>query len=233
MNRSGQWQSKPGNWDVLHAEQVFPSDNNWGIPTLPHVPISKVPAFLTPYRQRIRANQPPDDGAPHFFLDDYRFETVWSRPNKALQALSPYPTLLSPDFSLYRDYPLSLQLWNVYRNRWCGCFWVHHGFTVIPTVSWSDHRSYDFCFAGIARYSVVAIGTVGVDLRHPLDRRLFLDGFGQMVKRIQPSLVLSYGPVPEECRQWAEVVCYPTRWQNIRAARRDSPMRKRLVAHGG
>jgi hypothetical protein len=223
---SHRWQSKPGSWDVLHAEQLFPSHNDWGIPTLPHVPMSKMPTFLIPYRQRIRANAPPDDGAVHFFLDDYRFETVWSRPHKALQALFPYPTLLSPDFSLYRDYPLSLQLWNVYRNRWCGCFWVQQGFTVIPTVSWSDHRSYDFCFAGIPRHSVVAIGIVGVDLRHPLDRRLFLDGFCQMVDKLQPSLVLSYGPMPAECRRWAEILCYPTRWQNIRAARRDSSIQK-------
>ena len=164
---SKRWASKPGSWDVLHAEQQFATDNEWGIPTLPHVALGKVPAFLIPYRQRIRAKQAPVDGCPHFFLDDYRFETVWSRPHKALQALSPYPTLLSPDFSLHRDYPLTLQLWNVYRNRWCGCFWGQQGFTVIPTVSWSDHRSYPFCFAGITRHSVVAMGTVGVDLHHP------------------------------------------------------------------
>src|SRR5690606_139839 len=78
-----------------------------------------------------------------------RFETVWSRPRKALEALAPYTTLLSPDFSLYRDWPLLLQMWNVYRNRWCGAFWQRQGFTVIPTVSWSTAESVEFCFLGV------------------------------------------------------------------------------------
>ena len=165
-------------------------------------------------------------------LSGNRFETVWSRPRKALSALAPYPTLLSPDFSLYRDYPLTLQLWNVYRNRWCGAFWAEQGFSVIPTISWSDYHSYDFCFAGIPRHSVVAIGTVGVDLDKSLDRQLFIAGFHQMVERLRPTAVLCYGQAPTECRQIVEVVCYPTRWQNIRQARRDSPMRSKMRANG-
>ncbi|HFE67257.1 MAG TPA: DUF4417 domain-containing protein [Chloroflexi bacterium] len=114
---TGRWQSKPGSFDALHAAQVFPSGNEYGIPDLLHTSADRVPAWLVPYRQRIRVNESLDDGAVHFFLDDYRFETVWNRPRKALEALRPYTTLLTPDFSLYRDWPLTLQLWNVYRNR--------------------------------------------------------------------------------------------------------------------
>jgi hypothetical protein len=146
---SHRWQSKPGRFDALHALERFPSDNELGIPCLAHVSPETLPAWLAPYRTRIRDSEPPDDGAVHFFLEDYRFETVWSRPRKALEALAPYTTLLSPDFSLYRDWPLMLQMWNVYRNRWCGAFWQSRGFTVIPTVSWSTAESYDFCFLGL------------------------------------------------------------------------------------
>jgi hypothetical protein len=123
------------------------------------------PAWLVPYRQRIRVNEPLDDGAVHCFLDDYRFETVWTRPYKALSALRLYTTLLSPDFSLYREWPLTLQLWNVYRNRWCGRFWQSQGFRVIPTVSWSTAASYDFCFLGVPKRGVVAVSAVGVKQR--------------------------------------------------------------------
>jgi hypothetical protein len=179
-----------------------------------------VPAWLAPYRTRIRAGEPPDDGAVHFFLDDYRFETVWSRPRKALEALAPYTTLLSPDFSLYRDWPLMLQMWNVYRNRWCGAFWQSQGFTVIPTVSWSTAESYDFCFLGLSRRSVVALSAVGVRLEDPLERYLFEEGFREMVARLEPAVVLSYGPLPAGCRELVEVVEYPTRWTGIRQARR-------------
>ncbi len=216
---SHRWQSKPGSFDSLHANCCYPSDNSYGIPLLEQTPLARIPVWLAPYRQRIRANEPLDDGAVHFFLDDYRFETVWKRPFKALSPLSPYQTVLTPDFSLYREWPLMLQLWNTYRNRWCGRFWQEQGFNVIPTISWSTAESYAFCFFGVPRRSVVAVGTVGTG-REPLARQLFIDGFRQMVERLEPTAVLSYGPVPAVCHTLVEIVTYPTRWTTIRAARR-------------
>ena len=218
---SHRWQSQPGNFDRLHAAQLFPSDNQYGIPTLQHTPVSQIPAWLVPYRQRIRVNEPLDDGAVHFFADDYRFETVWNRPVKALEALAPYRMVLTPDFSLYRDWPLMLQLWNTYRNRWCGRFWQEEGYSVIPTISWSTAESYDFCFLGVPRRSVVAVSAVGVNLDAPLEYRLFVDGFTEMVQRLEPLVVLSYGRLPAVCHELVEVMTYPTRWTSIRAARRD------------
>lgn len=217
---SHRWQHKPGSFDVLHAAWLFPSSNAYGIPDLHHAPVSHIPDWLVPYRQRIRTNELLDEGAVHFFLDDYRFETVWSRPHKALEALRPFTTLLTPDFSIYRDWPLMLQLWNTYRNRWCGRFWQEQGFAVIPTMSWSTAVSYDFCFLGVPRRSVVAVSAVGVNLDAPLEYRLFVDGFTEMVLRLEPLVVLSYGRLPAACHEMVEVVTYPTRWTSIRAARR-------------
>ncbi|MCI0579456.1 MAG: DUF4417 domain-containing protein [Chloroflexi bacterium] len=217
---SHRWRHKPGNLDALHATRLFPADNDYGIPALEHTPVTRLPAWLVPYRQRVRANEPPDEGAVHFFAEDYRFETVWNRPVKALEALRPYRTVLTPDFSLYRDWPLALQLWNTYRNRWCGRFWQSQGLTVIPTVSWSTAESYDFCFLGVPRRGLVAIGTVGVKLDDPLAYQLFLDGFREMVRRLEPVTVLCYGRIPATCQELVEVVTYPTRWTSIRAARR-------------
>jgi hypothetical protein len=41
-----------------------------------------------------------------------------------------------------------------------------------------------------------------------------------MVARLEPAVVLSYGPLPAGCRELVEVVEYPTRWTGIRQARR-------------
>lgn len=223
---SVRWQSKPGSFDTLHAGHCFPASNHYGIPDLAAAPSTRLPVWLVPYRQRIRANRPLDDGAVHFFVDDYRFESVWSRPYKALEALAPYTTLLSPDFSLYRDWPLTLQLWNTYRNRWCGRFWQEQGFIVIPSLSWSTVLSYDFCFLGVPRRSVVAVSAVGVNSGNPLEYQLFVAGFIEMVRQLEPTVVLSYGPLPAMCQEWVKVVTYPTRWTNIRAARRQQARRQ-------
>lgn len=216
---SHRWQSRPGSYDTLHATKLFPATNSYGVPDLLHTPAGQVPDWLVPYRQRVRAQAPLDDGAVHFFLDDYRFETVWSRPLKALEALRPYTTLLTPDFSLYRDWPLTIQLWNTYRNRWCGRFWQEQGFTVIPTVSWSRSPSYDFCFLGVPRRTIVAVSTVGVRMQNPLEYALFINGFTEMVRQLTPLLVLSYGQLPAPCLALVKTKTYPTRWTNIRAAR--------------
>ncbi len=97
---SPRWNSTPGSFDVLHTDQFFPADDNpYGIPSLPHAPLSYTPDWIAPYRTRIRTKHGMSNGAVHFFLDDYRFETVWSRPQKALQYLRRFNTLLTPDFS--------------------------------------------------------------------------------------------------------------------------------------
>lgn len=226
QSTANKWHSRPGSYDAVHAQELFPSSNEFGIPDLPPVPQSALPDWLVPYSQRLRSQQGVADGAVHFFLDDYRFETVWSRPRKALQYLSKYQTLLTPDFSLFREYPLALQLWNTYRNRWCGAYWTSLGFTVIPTVSWSALESYDFCFAGLPQHSLLAVSTISTH-KDPSDRAYFLIGFEAMLETLSPSCVLCYGQIHPEMSSMVEVKCYPARWQGLHSARTN-----RQVSHG-
>ena len=230
---SHRWKQLPGSFDVLHASQRFPSDNRWGIPKIQHTSTECIPEWLVPYRQPVRTSRSLDAGAVHFFLDDYRFESVWNRPNKALLGLQKYKMLLTPDFSLYRDWPLMLQMWNTYRSRWCGCFWQSKGFHVIPTVSWGSAESYAFCFTGLPNRSILAVSSLGVKFADPVEQYLFVTGFQTMVQHLQPIVVLSYGRLPDACRSLVDVVIYPTIWQSIRAAMKQSNKVERLQeAHG-
>lgn len=176
---------------------------------------------MTPFRTRISKQAKLDNGSVHFFLDDFRFESVWNKPENSLQALKKFRTVLSPDFSLYRDWPLAIQLWNTYRSRWMGRFWQAHGFTVIPTISWSTEESYAFAFIGVETGSVVAISACGIEHVHnQLDYDLFMAGYKQMIQVIQPTAVLCYGRPPAICANYADVWIYPTQWTNIRAMRK-------------
>lgn len=212
------WACKPGSFDALNTSRLFNADNSLGIPTLHHTPVSAVPEWLVAYRTRIRS--PRFDfnrAAVHFFLDDYRFETVWTRPERALEHLRKYRSLLAPDFSLYADWPLVMQQWNVYRSRWCGRYWQELGFQVIPTVSWSTAESFAFCFDGLPNNSVVAVSAVGVDLTEVAQCSQFMLGFQEMVRWLNPSSVLAYGGLPEKAYELAQVVTYSTRWQCVHA----------------
>lgn len=99
------------------------------------------------------------DRMVHFFLYDYRFERVWKSPDSDIEKLSRYRAVLSPDFSMYLEMAPVMQLYNVFRNRWCGAYWASKGIRVIPTVNWGDDSTFDFCFEGIEKGSVVAVST--------------------------------------------------------------------------
>lgn len=85
----------------------------------------------------------------HFYLDDYQFERVWTSPDKYIELLSNFDCVFTPDFSLYIDMPIAMQIWNTYRSRLIGQMMQDNGLTVIPTVSWAGKDSYDFCFDGL------------------------------------------------------------------------------------
>ena len=195
-----------------------------------------MPDFLIPYRTNVRAKEPlgESEGAVHFFLDDSVFEPAWNRPPKGLQYVSKFGFALSPDFSLYAAFPPVLQMYNVYRNRWVGRFWQERGISVIPSVSWSDERSYEYCFSGIPRGSTVAISTVGVGHTGETERlrrarELFRAGYQELVRRIEPGLLLLYGEVPLSrfgIEDGPPARRYPSRWSNIRRARREASERE-------
>ena len=128
----------------------------------------------------------------HFFLDDYQFYRVWNELRGNGEIIKEYAGALSPDFSLYLDYPISLQIYNTYRNRYCGAYWQSLGVKVVPTIGWSDEKSFDFCFDGVEKGSIVAVGTVGV-MNNKEAKELFIKGYNEMLKRIEPSKIIIYG----------------------------------------
>ena len=125
----------------------------------------------------------------HFFVDDYKFESVYKNPERALVRLSQYAFACTPDFSTYTNMNYWRQLESVAHSRWCGAFWQDQGMNVIPTISWGLPDSYDFCFSAVEKHSMVAIGMIGC--KHSKDE--FLDGYFEMLKRIEPYRILCFG----------------------------------------
>lgn len=76
----------------------------------------------------------------HFFLDDYQFQRLWNTPDRYIESLQKFSCVLSPDFSLYTDYPTALQIYNHYRKHWIGAYLQLYGIEVIPTICWSDEK---------------------------------------------------------------------------------------------
>ena len=125
----------------------------------------------------------------HFFVDDYRFNAIYNNPEKSLAKFSQYRFLLTPDFSTYADMNYWRQLESVAHSRWVGAYWQSRGLIVIPTVTWSTPFSYSFCFDGIERGAIVAIGLPGCKR----EKTAYLRGYAHLLERIEPSAVLCLG----------------------------------------
>ena len=186
---SHNWASLPGNFDRNNTHTLYHSTNQWGIPDLPRT--TAAPTRLIAYNDRRKVEHPQPGDAVHFFLDDYRFETMWTKPRQSLSRVMRAGIALTPDFSLWREMPMAMQLWQVYRSRWCGAWMVSNGVDVIPTISWSTPDSYDFAFAGVPQCSTVAVSTVGI--RGTLAESGYFQGLEAMMGAVRPDYVLVYG----------------------------------------
>lgn len=141
----------------------------------------------------------PEDKAVHFFVDDYQFNRLWTNPDAYLEKLKRFQYVFTPDFSPYADFPKAVQVFNHFRKHWIGAYLQENGVRVIPTVTWSYPPSYDFCFDGEPKNSVVAISSVGC-MKSKRNKQMLIDGYNEMVKRLEPSCIIFYGTVPDECK---------------------------------
>lgn len=100
-----------------------------------------------------------------------------------------------PDFSLYRDMPLVMQFWNIYRSRAIGNWLQLNGVAVIANIRYADRRTYEFCCDGISSNSTIAIGTYGT-IKNKEDRYFFCEGLSVVVKILSPKNIVVYGSAP-------------------------------------
>lgn len=81
------------------------------------------------------------------------------------------------------------QLESVAKNRWVGAYWQSKGKVVIPTISWGDARSFEFCFDGVEQGGIVAVGMIGC--KH--SRTAFMRGYNEMLECLKPKMIIVFG----------------------------------------
>ena len=126
----------------------FSSSNSYGIPDIPKAELTDdeiKELRLLAFNQTKSDNGKHNERIVHFFLYDYYFENIWNKPEEFVELLSKYKGVLSPDFSMYTEMPYAVQIYNTFRNRWCGAYLASKGIKVIPTVAWSDKGNETDC----------------------------------------------------------------------------------------
>lgn len=203
----------------LKEDARFDSDNPWDIPTLR---VDRLYAGPLPTCTWAPGRPPPSEGEVALFLvgtvgfsrelceggilgcfvDDSRLEKYWKNAVREVANFLAWGwrAVCSPDFSVWRDDPAALQIWNIYKARWCARYWQEAGLDVIPALNWADERSFDWCFAGLPSPCPVA-AVQARTTRSRLGRSYFLKGLAAAIERVKPGALLVYGA---EHRPWIE-----------------------------
>lgn len=95
---------------------IFPSNNKYEIPTLMaamQADILSAPILLWGSEKRTKKI---DGGTVLFYVDDYRFEAIWSDPS--IVSDTGCLSIVEPNCSLYDSMPISFGLHQIYKKRW-------------------------------------------------------------------------------------------------------------------
>lgn len=139
----------------------------------------------------------------HFYVDDIKFDgvrsSVWLFPWRAIEIIRHFNGIITPDFSMCQDFPEPIKVFAVYRMRAFGYWAGTLGVQVINNVRWGTRETWGYCFAGVPKHTVVAVGAVASGLRALENRPRFEDGLEIMVDILKPAIVIVYGSASYEC----------------------------------
>lgn len=187
--------TRSGCKDVFHAFLVENAnyDGFLEIPTIEYGCFK--PSKLISFSKCISSKE--YDSWVHFYEDDAAFERIWKNPRRYLPVLKKFAGVICPDFSLYRDMPLVMQFWNVYRSRAIGHWLQENGVKVIPNVRFGDRRTYRCCCCGVSKDGTIAIGTHGC-IKICEERILLAQGLDYVIASLKPRAIVVYGSAPND-----------------------------------
>ena len=136
----------------INEEVFFKSSNEWGIPDLRTDRLATEPPRSTWDRSDASHAEnafycfsarpfPPErsGGVLGFYTDDWRFSRCYEHSAVFVEEIleQDWSALITPDFSLLYDYPVALNLYQLYKSRWCARFWQEFDIPIIPSLLWS------------------------------------------------------------------------------------------------
>lgn len=134
-----------------------------------------------------------NDKAVHGYVDDYRLNSWWKRLDYYTKKMTQCKVVITPDFSIYHDMPLYLQLYQIARSRFTGAYMQQMGIPVIPSLTWTDEKSYDYAFLSIQKGCDVSTSThIGSDRGDNYYRDEFLYHLKNAIQILQPNKLWIY-----------------------------------------
>lgn len=166
-----------------------------GIPMLSNLNNTQIPKGLVPFN-KIRTEKDKRKYV-HFYIHDYNFSCVLTATKRYVDLLKEFDGVITPDCSMLRGQAPCLQQTNTYFNRAVGFYLQRQGIPVIPNIRWSDESSFNYCFLGVPKRSIVSVSTHGC-IRSNKDKYYFKLGLSELIKRINPCSIIVHGFMPDK-----------------------------------
>ncbi len=184
------------NFDGFNPELIKGAKltKKYHIPILLHQELD-IPTSLVPFDKRNIVNTTHQ--TIHFYIKDERFRPFINNPTKYINKLLEFNSVISIDPSIFRDAPFPLEIINVFINRAYAYYMQIQGIKVIPNIRWGRPETFDYCFLGIEKHSIVSIGTLGC-IEGKENKYYFELGLNEMLNKLQPKTVIVYGRMPNE-----------------------------------
>lgn len=181
--------------DLIEGAELEGRD---GIPKMLDLKNTEVPLKLIPF-DKIRTCK-EKRGYVHFYIDDSKYGEIFTSPERYDDLLSQFDGVIAPDPTITIGDPHAVNATMTIQSRSFGYHGQTLGEPAIASLRWGDCSTWDFCFLGVPKHSIVAISTHGAIAKDrktgDLLRRCFKDGLSEMLKRLEPTDVIVYGRMP-------------------------------------
>lgn len=146
----------------------------------------------------------------HFYVNDNRFLPLYSpqKWEKTIAALQSFGGVFGIDHSLHYNFPLPEHRYSLYLNRLTDHAFECANIPVVPNVSWSDDRSFDFFLDGLPIGTSIAISSHGC-AQGQKARMLFLEGVKKTISGLHPYNIFHYGHIMPEVKEFVEAQGVP------------------------
>ena len=152
-----------------------------------------VPEELIGYDELPLKKKPPEGMGVHFFMHDYQFSAMWTRPYECIEKFRDFSCVLLPDFSTYWDMPMAMKIWNLYRMRLIGQIMQDEGLEVLPIVRGLGDETLNWCFEGIEPGGVIVYSTQGIMKGNETFKDICRRELSGAIKALKPECIVLYG----------------------------------------
>lgn len=129
-------------------DRIYPTDNCYDIPVLDEFKQPKTGLLLPVSAYGAERRQRTGISTYHFYVDDYRFSSLWKDPLKIVRA--GVKEVVEPNLSLFDSTPIAYGLQQIYKKRWLARFWQECGINVYADLNVSQ-KFYKYNILGIPK----------------------------------------------------------------------------------